>query len=85
MPAQPTPPKRSTLTDFQKACIGMFISSGAVWQWLIKSPDLQRSLGVGYPWFMMGLTAFGLICAALSGSQIFSIMDSVKGFFSKKD
>lgn len=79
-----TPKKNDKLTAFQRAAVGMFISCAAVYELLLKSPDLQKAMGIGYPWFLMVLTMFGLSCAAVSGRQIGGLIESIKAFLAKK-
>lgn len=77
-------PKPDNFTVIQKAAIGMFISSATVYEILQKSTDIQKSLGLGYPWFLMGLTIFGLSCAAISGPQILELIEGLKTLLMKK-
>lgn len=79
-----TPKPKDKLSSFQRASIGIFISTATVYEVLIKSTELQKSLGAGYPIFLMGLTMFGLTCAAISGPQILDLLVNLKEFLTKK-
>lgn len=82
--ANNTPKPKDKLSSFQKAAVGIFISTAAVYELLIKSTELQKSLGGGYLTYLSGLTMFGLTCAAFSGPQILELVSSIKEFLSKK-
>lgn len=76
-------PKPDKISTIQKTAISMFISSAAVYE-LLKSSEIQKSLGAGYVPFLMGLTIFGLTCAAISGPQILELLEALKEFMKKK-
>ena len=76
-------PKSDKLSTFQKGAIGIFLSTFAVYEVVLKSDEVKQSLGIAYPWFLMALTIFGLSCAAMSGPQVFEVIDAVKKFLTK--